>query len=227
MGTEAAKVHLGSKRVVSRILQDLRRRKADWLFSDAKEMAKATEREWKKILKVLTRRVAPSPVTATRRATSCRSPSCVTVGVQRHSVVKNRVDNRSCSLCDRPRNEKYFFTVHGVRQQTFIRRRLQSYIKRGRLFGRSLAFCLHIEPMWEVRVPRTLRPLQRDHSQSAVAQITWTVGLSNTRMRPPQTAFVQVGFSSSFLFALIGAVKWSSAGVRRGSREMQLQRGQT
>jgi hypothetical protein len=47
MGTEAANVHLGSKRVVNRILQDLRRRKSGWLRSTAKEMAKVTEREWK------------------------------------------------------------------------------------------------------------------------------------------------------------------------------------
>jgi hypothetical protein len=51
MGREAANVHLGSKRVVSKILQDLRRRKADWLRSAAKEMAKATERDWKKYAK--------------------------------------------------------------------------------------------------------------------------------------------------------------------------------
>jgi hypothetical protein len=51
MGTEAANVHLGSKRVVKRILQDLRRRKAGWLRSAAKEMAKVTERDWKKYSK--------------------------------------------------------------------------------------------------------------------------------------------------------------------------------
>lgn len=48
MGTEAANVHLGSKRAISRILLDLRGRKAGWLRSAAKEMAKATERDWKK-----------------------------------------------------------------------------------------------------------------------------------------------------------------------------------
>ena len=51
MGTEAANVHLGSRRVVKRILQDLRRRKAGWLRSAAKEMAKVTERDWKKYAK--------------------------------------------------------------------------------------------------------------------------------------------------------------------------------
>jgi hypothetical protein len=48
MGTEAANVHLGSKPMVHRILQDLRRRKAGWLRSAAKEMAALTERDWKK-----------------------------------------------------------------------------------------------------------------------------------------------------------------------------------
>ena len=51
MGTEAANVHLVSRRVVDRILQDLRRRKAGWLRSAAKEMAKVTERDWKKYTK--------------------------------------------------------------------------------------------------------------------------------------------------------------------------------
>ena len=51
MGTEAANVHLGSRRVVNRILQDLRRRKAGWLRSAAKEMAKVTQRDWKKYTK--------------------------------------------------------------------------------------------------------------------------------------------------------------------------------
>jgi hypothetical protein len=51
MGTEAANVHLGSRRVVNRILQDLRRRKAGWLRSAAKEMAKVTGRDWKRYAK--------------------------------------------------------------------------------------------------------------------------------------------------------------------------------
>lgn len=51
MGTEAANLHLGSRRVVNRILQDLRRRKAGWLRSAAKEMSKVTERDWKKYTK--------------------------------------------------------------------------------------------------------------------------------------------------------------------------------
>ena len=51
MGTEAANLHLGSRRVVNRILQDLRRRKAGWLRSAAKEMARVTERDWQKYTK--------------------------------------------------------------------------------------------------------------------------------------------------------------------------------
>ena len=51
MGSEAANVHLGSKRAVNRILQDLARRKTGWLRTAAKEMAKVTERDWKKYAK--------------------------------------------------------------------------------------------------------------------------------------------------------------------------------
>jgi hypothetical protein len=51
MGREAANVHLGSKNVVNQILHDLHRRKADWLRSAAKEMAKITEHDWKKYAK--------------------------------------------------------------------------------------------------------------------------------------------------------------------------------
>ena len=47
MGSEAANVHLGRERQTKNILKDLRRRKANWLRSAAKDMAKATEREWK------------------------------------------------------------------------------------------------------------------------------------------------------------------------------------
>jgi uncharacterized protein (DUF2252 family) len=46
MGSEAANVHLGSRRAVKRILKDLGRRKSKWLQSAAKKMAKAIEREW-------------------------------------------------------------------------------------------------------------------------------------------------------------------------------------
>jgi hypothetical protein len=47
MGTEAANVHLGSKRRVKNILKDLRGRKSNWLHSGAKDMAKIIERDWK------------------------------------------------------------------------------------------------------------------------------------------------------------------------------------
>lgn len=47
MGAEAANVHLGSRRVARRILSDLRRRKADWLRTAAKAMAKAVEHDWR------------------------------------------------------------------------------------------------------------------------------------------------------------------------------------
>jgi hypothetical protein len=48
MGSEAANVHLGSKRQVANILRDLRRRKSNWLRSAARDMAKAMEGDWKK-----------------------------------------------------------------------------------------------------------------------------------------------------------------------------------
>jgi len=48
MGAEAANVHLGDKRQRKKILSDLQKRKSGWLRDAAKEMAKATERDWKK-----------------------------------------------------------------------------------------------------------------------------------------------------------------------------------
>jgi hypothetical protein len=48
MGSEAANVHLGSKRQVAGILRDLRRRKSNWLRSAARDMAKAMEGDWKR-----------------------------------------------------------------------------------------------------------------------------------------------------------------------------------
>jgi len=50
MGSEVANIHLGSKRAKS-ILGDLRRRKPNWLRTAAKDMAKATMREWKEYKK--------------------------------------------------------------------------------------------------------------------------------------------------------------------------------
>jgi hypothetical protein len=47
MGAETANVHLGSRRQVKGILKDLQRRKANWLRSAGKYMAKAIEKEWK------------------------------------------------------------------------------------------------------------------------------------------------------------------------------------
>jgi Uncharacterized protein conserved in bacteria (DUF2252) len=47
MGAEAANVHLGSKRQVKNIGKDLRGRKANWLRSAAKKMAKGLEHDWK------------------------------------------------------------------------------------------------------------------------------------------------------------------------------------
>jgi hypothetical protein len=48
MGSEAANVHLGSKRQVADILKDLGRRKSNWLRSAARDMAKAMEGDWKR-----------------------------------------------------------------------------------------------------------------------------------------------------------------------------------
>jgi len=47
MGSEAANVHLGTKRQTKNILKHLRRMKPDWLRSAAKSMAKALEQDWK------------------------------------------------------------------------------------------------------------------------------------------------------------------------------------
>ena len=47
MGAETANVHLGSRRQVKSILQDLRHRKSNWLRAAAKHMAKAIEKDWK------------------------------------------------------------------------------------------------------------------------------------------------------------------------------------
>jgi hypothetical protein len=46
MGSEAANVHLGSKRQSRRILEDLKRRKEDWLEDAAVRMAKLLEKDW-------------------------------------------------------------------------------------------------------------------------------------------------------------------------------------
>jgi hypothetical protein len=51
MGAEAANVHLGSKRPIKRILQDMDGRKSNWLRDAAKPMARMVEREWKQYRK--------------------------------------------------------------------------------------------------------------------------------------------------------------------------------
>jgi hypothetical protein len=47
MGSEAANIHLGSKRAVKALLADLRKRKPKWLCNAAKAMAKLVEKEWR------------------------------------------------------------------------------------------------------------------------------------------------------------------------------------
>jgi len=51
MGAEAANVHLGSTRRIKRILEDLRKRKPNWLRSAAKVMSKAVIAEWREYRK--------------------------------------------------------------------------------------------------------------------------------------------------------------------------------
>ena len=51
MGSEAANVHLGTKRQVRNILKDMQSRKANWLRAAAREMARAVEKEWKEYRK--------------------------------------------------------------------------------------------------------------------------------------------------------------------------------
>src|ERR1700722_7773022 len=47
MGSEAANVHLGTKRQVANIQKDLRKRKSNWLPDAAARMAQLVERDWK------------------------------------------------------------------------------------------------------------------------------------------------------------------------------------
>jgi Uncharacterized protein conserved in bacteria (DUF2252) len=47
MGSEAANVHLGTKRQVANIQKDLRKRKANWLPDAAARMAQLVEKDWK------------------------------------------------------------------------------------------------------------------------------------------------------------------------------------
>ncbi|HEX3472082.1 MAG TPA: DUF2252 family protein [Silvibacterium sp.] len=47
MGSEAANVHLGSRRQTANILRDLKKRKSNWLRDAAERMARAVEKDWK------------------------------------------------------------------------------------------------------------------------------------------------------------------------------------
>jgi len=51
MGSEAANVHLGSKRQVANIRKDLRKRKSNWLRDAAAKMAQLVEADWKRYKK--------------------------------------------------------------------------------------------------------------------------------------------------------------------------------
>jgi hypothetical protein len=52
MGTEAANVHLGTRGQRKKILSDLQKKKGNWLRSAARNMAKATEKDWRKYRKI-------------------------------------------------------------------------------------------------------------------------------------------------------------------------------
>ena len=47
MGSETANVHLGTKGQATRILNDLEKRKSNWLRNAAARMARLVEKEWK------------------------------------------------------------------------------------------------------------------------------------------------------------------------------------
>jgi hypothetical protein len=51
MGSEAANVHLGTKRQAANILQDLGKRKARWLRDAAARMADVVEKDWNRFKK--------------------------------------------------------------------------------------------------------------------------------------------------------------------------------
>jgi len=51
MGSEAANVHLGTKRQASKILEDLRKRKTRWLRDAATRMAEVVEKDWNRYRK--------------------------------------------------------------------------------------------------------------------------------------------------------------------------------
>ena len=47
MGLETANIHLGTKNVAGKIVADLRKRPAGWLYKAAKAMEEATVSDWK------------------------------------------------------------------------------------------------------------------------------------------------------------------------------------
>ena len=51
MGSEAANIHLGSRRQTAHILKDLQKRKSNWLRNAARCMARAVEKDWKRYRK--------------------------------------------------------------------------------------------------------------------------------------------------------------------------------
>ena len=51
MGAEAANVHLGTKRQTANILEDLSKRKSNWLRDSAIRMARAVEKDWRRYKK--------------------------------------------------------------------------------------------------------------------------------------------------------------------------------
>ena len=53
MGSEAANVHLGSKRQTASILNDLHSRKSKWLQEAATRMARVVENDWNRYRKSL------------------------------------------------------------------------------------------------------------------------------------------------------------------------------
>jgi hypothetical protein len=52
MGSEAANVHLGTKNQTQKILEDLKKRKREWLQDAAARMAKVLEKDWKRYRKI-------------------------------------------------------------------------------------------------------------------------------------------------------------------------------
>lgn len=47
MGSETANVHLGSRKVIKKVKEDLKRRKANWLAAAARDMTEAISKDWR------------------------------------------------------------------------------------------------------------------------------------------------------------------------------------